>query len=309
MKLTNRCLAIYLKPDFAIASSARIGLEVLLHQALARYSPALALETISLKRVRDETAMVYASAIAHPIAAKSKLPRPQITTEILESLHQSGTELDGSDPLAVWWQDWSFRATERGLLQGCLSLAAIAPWLDRVIQSPPRLAVPPLCPIGNLDPMMFQTLFTLQHTHARCCSWLQRLHRQGVIHLAGADGDPMQWHLPEAMDSPWQFGAVHPWLEHPSTFALVEALFDALDRLPDWGNAPQGNRLPSPEGVLPTALAVCETFDRFHRSDGCLRSPFSPGQRLLQIRLTLATQRVLYLLLEEVLGAIAPLQL
>ncbi|WP_016951114.1 DALR anticodon-binding domain-containing protein [Anabaena sp. PCC 7108] len=145
-------------------------------------------------------------------------------------------------------------------------------------------------------------VFTIQYTHARCCSLLRLAHREGLIEL-----------VDESMNFRYfQSAQSIPWLDHdqklrfhqPDEFRLIHQLIKLVDDLvyPDAMSVVNWEK---------AGLKLSQAFDNFWCNCRIWGEVKINSLALAQARLGLliATKLVLKSVLEAKLGVFAPLEL
>ncbi len=237
--------------------------------------------TSLVKRVRNLTRIIYVSAIAHPVASQTHLPVAIVVAELLPLLRLQLQQADGFLGLPISLNTQStleVSATHSGLIEIEFPDRAIAFWLQDLLAA--QLTPPPL---ESKLKLQSAAVFAAQHSHARCCSLLRRGHTEKLITLRD-QGEPIEWQIevqiegrsrPLIPDSPqWSQPAR---LLVVSLFSLWVALFQPTEQ---------------PNLLLTTAS---QSFHQLHRQFQPFCQPLDASYWLL----LLATQRVLYRLLEK----------
>jgi hypothetical protein len=272
-----------------------------------------------LKPVKSSEKVVYASAIAHKLAAQAPQSAPelaqQLVTELTRWLIQGqppGFCLPLPLPATAGSALVVYTAAD-GLVYLGIGDRALALWLDSVLRPlsdgaivpPEGTTVSTTAPAGSSQPAQAPresaiesaVLFGIQHAHARCCSLLRLAHRTGTITLDGADAQAPQWQFRDAV--PWLTTADELVLAHPAERQAVKTLFQAAVAL----QAP----LPRRAG-LAIAQDVAIAFAQWHRDRPLFAPPASLALHQAQFGLVLATQRLLYRWLKT-LESVAPTSL
>ncbi|NEP15208.1 MAG: hypothetical protein F6K14_34575 [Symploca sp. SIO2C1] len=156
--------------------------------------------------------------------------------------------------------------------------------------------------IGRTTPTT-ENFFTLQYTHARCCSLLRLAHKQGLIKVSGQQTilnfpNPIPW-LKEAQGLEGEVLQLR--LVHPAERRLIAQIIDVQDSLSNQTQL-QGKKL---------ARDLSKAFEQFYSSCRIWGEVKSQTPKLAQARLGLVavTQVLLRSLLQEHLGVVAPLEL
>lgn len=287
---------------------------------------------IPFKRVRDASRILYSTAIAHKLAARSSLTPAQITGYILNSVSKNTLKLQdigafvslsetaSKTLLEPLLQDGTFQATHSGLIQVELSDRAIAGWLNWIIH---QWGAGQLWEkgegwqvnIARMDRRHGESTerwkncgaetFAMQQTYARCCSLLQMAHREGVITLSQPDAAPALWQFMVPAWIPWLDGNIELRLSHPSERSLIGQFFTVLDETGD------GSSQRSWHDYFCLAQQVCQGFQAFHRDRPIWHNIIEQSFELAhaQFGLVMVTQRILYHLLNQRMNISTPSEL
>lgn len=279
------------------------------------WPPKISLQKIPLNRIKDRGRIQYGSAIALKLAQG----KPDIAIEIAETIqsalmasitkeHQSEMEIP---PLNKIWQQFSVETCASGWLYLQLSTHGLGEWLQLlntyVFNRKNHVALQANAKSYRDYLSDSTTVFTIQYTHARCCSLLRLAESDGLVQLS-----PLLAQIPENrrwIEQPsslsW-FNAKHQFYLNTVTEALlIDELVNTLDqlsRLSDWA----GDRQLEP--ILHLADILSQRFQAFYASCQIWGEVKAMTPELSQARLGLvrATQTLLCLLLEDVLGLDAP---
>ncbi|MFN6463271.1 MAG: DALR anticodon-binding domain-containing protein [Nostoc sp. DedVER02] len=166
--------------------------------------------------------------------------------------------------------------------------------------SPP--CPPPPAPV----PLLPNSLFAVQHAHARCCSLVLLAHREGLIKLKQAVTNASQgfWDVISPNPLPWLNCDETLRLNHPDELHLISELIQTVDKI----ECPKTSGSVKWEKV---ALNLSQAFENFWcncRIWGEVKITF-PELAQARLGLLMATQSLLRYLLEEKLGVFAPLEL
>lgn len=250
---------------------------------------------IPLNRAKNRERVVYVSAIALKLAATSHQTPQAIAVQLAEILK----------PLCC--PDFAVEVAPSGIIELELTDAGLAFWLQRLAQS--CLPVPEyrtLSPVISAD-----RLFPIQYSHARCCSLLRMAHRDRLIVLAQPDviTTPQIWSLAAPNSIPWvDEGDRRLLLVAPAESSLISELIAVLDSL-----APvfEANQPEKPVNYFKLAKSLSAAFQTFYSQCRIWGEVKTEQAKLAQARLglILATQSLLRFILEELLNAIAPIEL
>jgi hypothetical protein len=281
--------------------------------------PSIVSKRSLLKRVKHSTRLVYSTAIAYKLAAHNSLPIAQITEHIISSVSSNTLIfLNNWKPIILpeATQDYSVEATSSGLIQFELRDHAISAWLDFIIQNPLKqnsewsggenpFKVAPKIALPNL----YSEIFAVQYAYARCCTLLQLAHQEELITLKQTETDSALWQFSDPAFIPWLNSNSQLWLSSSPERRLICQLLTVLDEV----------FCPSVRSSLETyfrlAQIVSQEFQEFYRQRGVVhlsdrtnsysKGNASPNRVYAQLALIIATQRVLRLLLEDLLGIYA----
>ncbi|MEG3844391.1 hypothetical protein [Microcoleus sp. herbarium14] len=289
--------------------SVKCFLLSMFHSAIA---PQETLAQIPLNRGKDSARVLYVSAIALKLAKTWQQTPQAIAAQLAETL----------EPLCS--PNFAVKVAPAGIIELELTDAGLAFWLQRLAQT--KLPVPEsqiLSPVVCAD-----RLFPIQYSHARCCSLLRMAHRDRLISIAQPDvaTAPQIWSLTAPNPIPWLDKGDRLRLVHPAERSLISQLITVLDNLaPIFGNCTQNNivgtrhcRLLHPDGAtgidinyLKLADNLSAAFQTFYSQCRIWGEVKIETPKLAQARLglVLATQSLLRFILEELLSAVAPLEL
>ncbi|MEG3919081.1 MULTISPECIES: DALR anticodon-binding domain-containing protein [unclassified Microcoleus] len=247
-----------------------------------------------LNRSKDSARVLYVSAIALKLAKTWQQTPQTIATELAETL----------EPLC--YPDFAVKVAPAGIIELELTDAGLAVWLQRLAQT--NLPIPEsriLSPVMCAD-----RLFPIQYSHARCCSLLRMAHRDRIIVLAQPDVTtaPQIWSLASPNPIPWIDEGDRLRLVHPAERSLISQLLTVLDNI--YPIFEVKNR-EKPVNDFKLASSLSEAFQTFYThcriwGEVKIRQPKLAQSRL---GLILATQSLLRFILEELLSALAPLEL
>ena len=264
---------------------------------------------IQLHRVKDCCKVLYTSSIAFQLEKTQKIPALEIATAIasrLSALAELMSATEDNFSVQVVPPGWIyFHVGALTVAKRLQSLAQAPPWWgdrevgrwsDRVMGEMPRLS------------LSSSHLFAVQYAHARCCSLIRLAHRQGLISLREPE--------PHVSPPVWSMNAPDPipWLDANHQLRLVDSaecdLLRSLLQLLDYISC----CYPSPHlPISPwekAALDLSQAFQNFH--SGCqIWGEVRMNSQLAQARigLVMATQSVLWLLLQEWCGVYPLLEL
>jgi len=261
------------------------------HRAIAQQGT---LAQIPLNRAKNSARVLYVSAIALKLTKTWQQTPQAIATQLAETLQ----------PLC--YPDFAVKVARDGMIELELTDAGLAVWLQRLAQIP--LPVPEyriLSPVVCAD-----RLFPIQYSHARCCSLLRMAHRDRLISIAHPDvaTAPQIWSLIAPNPIPWVDEGDRLRLVHPAECNLISQLLTVLDNL--YPIFEVENR-EKPVNYLKLANSLSEAFQTFYSQCRIWGEVKIEQPKLAQARLglVLATQSLLRFILEELLNAVAPLEL
>jgi arginyl-tRNA synthetase len=260
-------------------------------RANRRESP-LKLHEIPLNRAKDRLGVVYISAIALKLAKIWQQPPQTIVAQLVENLQALGSG------------DFAIKVAPSGMIQFELTDVALAVWLQRLAQT-----ALPLPESRILSAVSVDRLFPIQYSHARCCSLLRMAHRDRLIAIVNPDppATPQIWSLTAPNPIPW-LDDKKLRLVHPAEYNLISQLLAVLDTLYP---ITEVDKRQNPVNYLKLANSLSEAFQSFYSQCRIWGEVKIETPKLAQARLglTLATQSLLRLILEELLNAVAPLEL
>jgi hypothetical protein len=251
-----------------------------------------------LKKVGKKTQLIYSTGFALKLASQFSADRHHIGTQILTAISTVRPSSSGEMPLQKeFWSLLRVSLSAAGLIQLEPEDRAIALWLDFLCRHPPLIQFPDALTFsaGNGD------IFHLQATHARCCSLLQLAQREGVIVLAQPEKNPLTWQLTQPQSLPWLAANQELRLQDGSDRRLIVQLVDAVDYL--------SSTIPTGQAVYQSCQAICQELQQFLRRFPLLGERGATPLVHSRLGLILATQRILHLLLEDVLDIEAPIEL
>lgn len=278
-----------------------------------------------IKRSRNSYPVCYISPIAHRLAAKSTQSASEIAANLVARLrvyqsHQLQNCADSALPRAVL-QALTIHATTAGYIQFDFSDQAIAEYLNLLTHSLPSDPDLPssLAQLSSAVLHLHHRIFLLQHTHARCCSWLRLAHQNKFIQLNSQlpDSQLAYWQITDPKFFPWLNATFQFRTGHATELQLIAHIVTVLDALTEWhSDCPSASTLPAStvKSAITLLTAAEELGQAFHanyqhwqlmgnlRSQGCDRLQAHLG-------LILITQRLLYHLLQNLVGIEMPFEL
>ncbi|XZN88940.1 MAG: DALR anticodon-binding domain-containing protein [Microcoleus sp.] len=254
---------------------------------------ALKLDEIPLNRSQNSLGVVYISAIALKLAKVCQQTPQAIATQLAATLQ------------AMCHPDFAVTLAPSAIIEFELTPPALAWWLQRLAQTPiPVTQSRIISPILSAD-----RLFPLQYSHARCCSLVRMAHRDRLIAIAQPDvaTTPQIWSLTAPNPLPW-LDNEQLRLIHPAESNLISQLLTVLDSLAFvFGECNQERAID----YFKLANSLSTAFQTFYSQCRIWGEIKRENLKLAQARLglVLATQSLLRFILEELLNAIAPLEL
>ena len=292
---------------------------------------------IPLNRAKNNTRVLYVSAIALKLAKNWQQTPQAIATQLVENLKLLGNG------------DFAIEVAPSGMIQFELTDVGLADWLQRLTQTPLPLPKSEILSIV----VTADRLFPIQYSHARCCSLLRMANRDRIIAIVEfeatracfqtfrSDSDPPKSPLKRGTlsefsplfkggwgGSPglkthtttpqiWSLSAPNPipWLDeeklrlvHPAEYNLISQLLTTLDSLAFVFGEYNDERAID---YFKLANNLSEAFQAFYSQCRIWGEVKIETPKLAQARLglVLATQSLLRFMLEELLNAVAPLEL
>jgi hypothetical protein len=261
----------------------------------------LGLPEIPLNRLRDDTQVVYRSAIALKLSALYQLPALDLAHRIVNYLPAS--------------PNFTIRAIEPGWIDFHPSDRGLANWLQHLIGPSPH-------PNGHTSPAGEGTgvgaskvafhnriwyeklnskppvnLFPIQYAHARCCSLLRLGHSQSLIKIENKSA----YNVLEPNPIPWLKPEGKLYLVHSTERKLIDRLLWLVDEFhavsePNWRQI---------------AIALSQALLNFHSSCqiwGDVKTQI-PQRSQARLGLVGVTRSSLRLLLEDIFQVPAPAEL
>jgi len=263
-------------------------------------SPYLSIK-IRFKRVYTPSQLVYLSAIPHLLARKNKRNVTETALQIVELLR---TYITGCDTGSLYpelprklAQNLTVETLPSGAIAFKFHAGAIAYWLDHLLHHSLTLSLPS----NSLTaPPLSTKLFTIQHTHARCCSLLRLAQEELLIPLEQSTDQAKQQLFTVSTTISWLNSKSKLQTTHASEQSLINWLLLALDEVVEQATLP-------PKRIWLLAEEGSKAFQIMHRAFpifGDFRT--LPRDRIhAHLTLILLTQRMLRYLLQR-LNAIVP---
>ncbi len=254
-----------------------------------------------VERVRNTTQLIYRSAIALQSATFTQTSSLELAEKIVTSV----------TPICQTWipdRNWLTKAQPPlplatvsvrppGWIQFQVNPPIGALWLQFLVETTlGRSTSSPKPPRKPEEPS--PSPFLWQYTHARCCSLLQLLDRQGLIQLQSSEVDST-WQIILPQPLPW-LGDRAPFWQQPSPRSqLFFCIVDTLDRLYD------PLQPPTYRVCQTLATELCQAFQTYYRADPPLNQE-SMAENQIQSGLVMVVKRLLYHLLTWGLQLPAP---
>lgn len=271
-------------------------------------------ESLYLYLVKDRTQLLHTTAIALKLSQQWQKSTMELASEIAVKLYQI------SRKSGLRAGECTIEVVPPGWINLRLSDTSVGNWLQRFAQQPPWVGQ------GSVGEFLrqnlpsqpeawkrakipnSQTVFRIQYAHARCCSLLRMAHREKAIELAKPDPDrtPAYFRLVNPNPIPWLTANEQLRLIHPAERNLIYHLLSIPDIL---YCPPPKQALSSPWEKL--SINLSQSWEKFHSQCRIWGEVRAEAPELAQARLglILATQALLRLMLEDLLGIPAPLEL
>jgi len=275
---------------------------------------------ISLSQVNHPTCLCFSSPIALRLARTWQCPALEIAEQLVTCLKSRFAALAQAEGALF---DITLTFDSAAWIYCQPSDRCLAAWLQQIVNRPPQLSSPDQRASLHSNGLItkakhqdYQTFF-LQYTHARCCALIRLARSEGLLHLSEAVATPsvrICW-----PPIPW-LKADQLQLVHPTEHRLMTQLFtfpSALAIHPPIEKIQQTALRftftipwPLPERQLwRQTKTLSDAFHHLHRDCQIWGSQTELGLAQARLGLVLATQSVLRLLLEDLLGIHAPLEL
>ncbi len=280
-------------------------------------------QKIPLYKDRDESRVLYISGVSLGLSKSQNRKAMELASAIASDLSRTCGDVFSIQIVPPGWIH--FELTHSKLATWLQSLAVGGAW--GIIDTPmphaqfPMTAVAPFgetpsplaSPLGRrphcLPNSQFpipNSLFAVQHAHARCCSLVLLAHREGLIKLREPvpNISPAFWSVISPQPLPWLNCDGRLRLNHPGERRLIAELIQVVDNIecPDISGSVKWEKV---------ALSLSQAFENFWSNCRIWGEVKITSPELAQVRLGLlmATQSLLRYVLEENLGVFAPLEL
>lgn len=282
----------------------------------------LAINDIALKQIRQRSRLIYISALPHQLAHFYQTEASSLATRWVECISIYKAELIARLNPSLWeartmteiLQGLELEATTSGFLQFEFHDRAIAQWLSHLIDQ--SFICKPNQTLLNqteFNQPEFKSLniekriFTLQHSHARCCSLLQLAHQGKLVDCEMNENIQASLSLLSNFlvkkQNLWITDEHHLYTSLLAERSLIGQLVTMLD---EWAE-------PSPDHtkrLLSFGEAISQAFQEVHQTIQLFGQLAIDSRDRLQahLALLLVTQRVLHQIL-SCLGYAAPFEL
>ncbi|MGJ3250274.1 MAG: DALR anticodon-binding domain-containing protein [Elainellaceae cyanobacterium] len=283
-----------------------------------------------MNRLKDSKNLCYVSAIAFKLSNLVKNPPLGVAQKLITLLSEADApmRIDAISELSNIWQHIHVTWTDPGWIYLQIGDRGLAEWLtlltnplldagDRpMILRKPQNRLPSFAGYNSEFFQKSNTLFEIQYSHARCCSLLKLGDRDGLIRLSSDqnatsphslnhDLNHITIHIADPIPLPWLRADAMLQFDHPAERALMLRLIATWDELLD---RPPAHPPLQPKNYMKLAHQLSQEFQTFYQTCRMFgdEKTNSPGRVQARLGLTLATQRVLRLILENGVGAIAP---
>ncbi|MBE8997375.1 glutamate acetyltransferase [Nostoc sp. LEGE 12447] len=258
---------------------------------------------IPLHKDRDENRVLYTSNVSLQLSKSQNRKAMELASAIASDLSRTCGDV------------FRIQIVPPGWIHFELTHSTLATWLQSLVvgslgeegeQGAGGGKVNNQCPIPNPQSPIPNSLFAIQHAHARCCSLVFLAHREGLIKLKQPVTNTSQgfWDVISPNPLPWLNCNETLRLNHPAERRLIAELIQVVDNIesPDINGSVKWEKL---------ALNLSQAFEHFWSNCRIWGEVKVTLPELAQARLGLlmATQSVLRYVLEENLGVFAPLEL
>ncbi|MBD2122687.1 DALR anticodon-binding domain-containing protein [Trichocoleus sp. FACHB-262] len=286
---------------------------------------------ISAQRVKGKMPILYSSAIALQLAKHCQKPAIELARLITEHFSQAAIaqNLPGNPPLtsvSFGLRNFTVKLEPSGWLYFELIPQGLADWLQcRTYHFVPQLQQSVEGVGQKLSPVVVPQKsskvnqghifdpFVVQYAHARCYALLRLAREQGLLAEEPVNINSLTPSAIAAPAIPWLNLQSELRLVHPAEQSLIFALIDTVDELQSLLVAAIALPLEPKEYRMVERLvaALAKAFLSFYDACRFWGDVQQSDQALVQARLglVLATQPLLQVLIQEVLGLVAPTEL
>ena len=259
------------------------------------------IEIISMKQVKNCGGIIYKSAIALKLAPVLQQPAIYIATELAKYC-QEIVSLEGKKDAV----NFEVEVISSGMIFFKFTGLSIANWLSFLTSVPLKGERKKLQVSVEYKSDETTNLFLIQYSHARCCSLLLMGERDNLITLAPTtlESYGQFWFMTTADPIPWQKSHGQLQFLDYAEYELMAEIASSLDYIYCISSF---KKTINWEKV---ANSLSNRFQAFYRQCRIWGKVRVENPKLVQARLglVLATQSLLKFLLEEKLGAPAPLE-
>lgn len=260
---------------------------------------------LPFKRLKMSQRLGYSWSIAFLLARGDTQHQKTIAEEVVAVLRH---DLEKDFPTAAVWKtsplpptvlkQLHIEANPSGLIGLYMGDQALMSWLDALLISTESV-VPKQPQQSMLQQTDSHAIFLAQHSHARCCSLLRLLDREGYIVLSQAAAQPNLWQLEQPAPICWDAVGNLGIFSNLIGRNLLHSLFATVDE--------QLHTVLLGEGVglLHQLVQLTRAFQAFHRTYPILQFVNHTHHLQTQAGLLMVAQRVFHQGLTT-LGAAAP---
>ncbi len=283
-------------------------LELSVPESLGRIQQPQQQKHTSLHLAKDYNSVLYVWAIAFRLSGVKNIPTLEIANILASLVRSAQANVVSSDEIECWaqkqlaitinlLQEFTVEVVPPGWIHLQIPEAAVAAWLHYIILTPPQLQTQEN---HQLTQITTSDLFTVQYAHARCCSLLQMAHREKLITLKKSVDISSKTFVvePDLLGNGFRY-------RHVAERTLIIQLIGILDDLYYSYTSQKLNYWEK------AALNLSQAFQVFYsncRIWGEVKIQ-TPQLAQARLRLVMATQSVLRLLLQDKLGTEAPKEL
>lgn len=267
-----------------------------------------------LYKDRDKNKILYISSVALRLSKSQNWKTMELASAIASDFLRTCGDVFTIQIVPPGWIH--FELTHSTLATWLQSLAVGSPGEDgrqgsreqgaRSKEEEFSLLPPALRTSASFQSPIPNSLFAVQHAHARCCSLVLLAHREGLIKLREPvpNTSPAFWDVISPNPLPWLNCDQTLQLNHPDERRLIGELIQVVDNIecPDISGSVKWEKV---------ALNLSQAFENFWCNCRVWGEVKITSPELAQARLGLlmATQSVLRHMLEEKLGVFASLEL
>lgn len=262
---------------------------------------------IVVNRVYKDDQFQYVSAIALKLASLKCGLATELAVEITDALNRDIIAVSRTtDHLSLdrVWQNFTVQAAPSGWIYFKLGAIGLHEWLNLLMTWLPTRRQSSQNSLRIFSHQDSDNLFSILHTHARCCSLLRLGAYKQLIQLNQPDPDSAAWTItnPDILD--WlntdrQFRCTH-LMEHK----LISQIIDIFDELACISS-------PDPQRLWRLVQGLSQAFQEFYASRRMFGTIETDDRALVQARLGLVfiTQALLSWILQDWLNVYPPAEL